>query len=44
MDTKKLRKLAEQCRSRAQVDKTIKTAQLLEALTGLETLKRKVNR
>jgi capsule polysaccharide export protein KpsC/LpsZ len=44
MDTAKLRKLAERCREQAKVETTLKTAQVIEAMTGLATLNRKLRR
>ena len=38
-----LRKKAAQLRKQAPVKKTLKTAQVLEALSGLERLKRKIH-
>jgi len=43
MISAELRKMAEQLRKQATIDKTLKTAQVLEALSGLERLRRKLH-
>jgi len=44
MTSNELRKMAEKLRKKSAVNKTLKTAQVLEALSGLERLQRKINR
>lgn len=44
MKTDELRKLAAQCQKQAQIETTLKTAQVVEAMAGLGILKRKLSR